>query len=86
MAAAELIAVGTGALNSADVVVTSAITIGLKGFGQDARVNILLKDDAGGYNFVGSLSGAEPTKVLSSPGTYRLSRTAGSGSCGAYSG
>lgn len=92
--ATELIAVGEGATNSADIVVAagSPVTVGIKdAAGPDpqsnSQVDILLKDDAGQYFKVGDLrSGVQVrSTVLIGPGTYRLSRTADSASCGAFS-
>lgn len=87
MAAAEILPVASGAANSADqTVTTTPLNAGLKGYGQDAIVQILLKDDAGGYNRYASLSGSAPTITLSAPGVYRFTRPAGSGACGVFSG
>lgn len=92
--ATELIAVGTGAANSADVVVTAGapVTVSLKdGTGPDlpsgCQVDILLKDDDATYFKIGDLrSGVQvQSAVLIGPGTYRLSRTADSAACGAFS-
>lgn len=87
MAAASLIAAGTGAANSSDITVTTTpVIVGLKAFDMNAQVDILLKDDAGAYNAFDCLTHGFPTRVLSTAGVYRLSRLAGSSSCGAFSG
>ncbi|TCP87282.1 hypothetical protein C8J31_105144 [Rhizobium sp. PP-CC-2G-626] len=84
--ATQLLATGSTAANSADVVVASgsSLTVGLKGADALAQVFISLKDDAGGYQRVGSLSGLEAATCISAPGTYRFSRVAG-GTCGVFS-
>lgn len=87
MAAANLITAGTGAANSADIVVAgTSVIVGLKSYDKGAMVDVQLKDDAGGYNAFHCLTGGDPTRTLTIPGTYRLSRLAASSSCGAYSG
>jgi len=95
MAATELIAVGTGAAVSADIVVIAGLplTVCLKDadgtdVGSNCRVDIQLKADDGQYYSIGILAGfngGNRAIVLSGPGTYRLSRPAGSDSCGAFS-
>lgn len=90
--ATEILAVGTTALNSSDVVVSSGstLTVCLKdaaGVSIDtaARVDIQLKDDAGQYFTVAGLTGGRPSIVIVGAGTYRFSRPAGV-SCGVFSG
>lgn len=88
MAAAELIAAGSTAANSSDVVIASGdyLVVGLKGqTSPTARVIIKLKDDAGAYNNIYELNSDRPAAVLTGPGTYRLSRLA-TGTCGVFSG
>jgi hypothetical protein len=95
MAAAELIPTGTGAANSADIEVTidAPITVCLKDAAApdlpgDCQVDITIKDDDGQYFQIGSLTNDSVQSralVLTGPGTYRLSRTADSQSCGAFS-
>lgn len=84
--ATEILATASTAANSADVVVTDALPVSLKGVtdGQ-ALVTILLKDDASAYNIVGSLTSHAPATVISAPGTYRFTRRAGA-TCGVFSG
>lgn len=87
--ATQLIAVSTGAANSSDLVVTSETTVGIKdaagpSITVGARVDVLLKDDAGEYFLVASLSDQVRAVILGA-GTYRLSRTATSAACGAFS-
>lgn len=91
--ATQILAVGTAAADSADVVVASgsSLTVSLKdAAGPDvlgsALVHIYLKDDAGQYFRVDSLTGAaKPAVVISGAGTYRFSRVATGASCGVFS-
>ncbi|MBX4992303.1 hypothetical protein ABID08_000734 [Rhizobium binae] len=85
--ATELLAVGSTAANSADLVVASGSTvlIGIKGATTaQARVRITVKDDAGGYTDVGELTPFRPAIAITAPGTYRFSRVAGE-MCGVFS-
>lgn len=84
--ATQILAVGTTAANSADIVVGSgsSLLIGLKEPAAGAEVKVSVKDDAGNYLYVGSLNVSRSTATLSAPGTYRLSRVAGA-SCGVFS-
>lgn len=87
MAAAEILATGTGALNSSDVTITTtALAVAMKGFASDAIVNVSLKDDAGAYNRFCSITSDNPSRVFSAAGVYRFSRPASSGACGLFSG
>jgi hypothetical protein len=86
----QILAVGTTAANSGDVVVDSgaALTVGLKDAAGPvvnplALVHVTLKDDVGEYFRVEELTAATPALVLS-PGTWRFSRVAGA-SCGVFS-
>jgi hypothetical protein len=96
MAITQLLAVGTGAANSVDIVVPAGapVTVMLKDAdGSDdlpsgCAVNIMLKDDGGQYFRIGQLNSndlEQRARMLTGPGTYRLSRTPGSASCGAFS-
>ena len=83
--ATEILATGSTAANSTDVVISSATTVALKGLvDSTAQVIIKLKDDAAAYNVVGELSAEESAKLLVAPGTYRFTRVAG-GTCGVFS-
>ncbi|RWO20665.1 hypothetical protein [Mesorhizobium sp.] len=84
--ATQLLAAGTTAADSADVVVAAGtpVTVSLKGWVTDAKVYIYLKDDAAAYNLVGILTAYEPATSITAPGTYRFSRVAGA-SCGVFS-
>lgn len=86
MAAAELIATGTTAANSADVTVTTtAVAVALKAAADGAEVVVSLKDDGGAYNIIGRITSGSPVATVSAPGVYRFSRVAGK-SCGVFSG
>lgn len=84
--ATELIAVGNTAANSADLVVEAGapVTVCLKEADDLAIVLVMLKDDAGQYHRVGSLSLPAPAVQITAAGTYRLSRLA-RGTCGVFS-
>ncbi|HTM77998.1 MAG TPA: hypothetical protein VL133_10255 [Devosia sp.] len=85
--ATELLATGSTAANSADVVVaagTPVIVMMKDQTGAEARIRILLKDEDGAYFDVGELTPARPALGLGIAGTYRLTRVAGN-TCGAFS-
>lgn len=85
--ATELLATGSTAANSSDLVVAAGtpVTVGLKGLADaQARVRILLKDDAGAYSDVSELTSFRPAICIIAPGTFRFTRVAGS-ACGVYS-
>jgi len=82
MAAANVLTTAATSASSSDSTITSATLYGLKGADADAKVFIELKDDGGAYNVIGTLSRAEPAKLLY-PGTYRFRRPAGP-TCGVY--
>ncbi|XKM40310.1 hypothetical protein A4U53_030730 [Rhizobium ruizarguesonis] len=85
--AIELLAVGSTAANSSDLVIASGstVTVGIKGAtSSQARVRITLKDDAGGYTDVGEITPFRPAIAITAPGTYRFSRVAGD-ACGVFS-
>lgn len=81
----QILAIGTSATNSADVVVAAGtpLTVALKGASPpglpQAQIDILIKDDAGNYFLVDYLAspGPDSTRVIQAPGTYRFSRPAG---------
>lgn len=88
----EILAVNTTAADSSDVVVAAGdtLTVCLKdaagpGVLGGALVRISLKDDAGQYFQVDTLSGSKPALVITGAGTYRFTRVAGP-SCGVFSG
>jgi hypothetical protein len=90
--ATEILAVGTTAADSSDVVVAAGeqLTVALKDAAGPmvlggALVHILLKDDDGAYFRVDQLSSVKPALMIVAPGTYRFSRVAGT-SCGVFSG
>lgn len=91
--ATELLAVGTTAANSTDLVVAAGtpVTVSLKNTAAavpaDACVRISIKDDAGVYYVIGSLTGEwnKHATMISAPGTYRFTRVVGV-ACGVFSG
>jgi hypothetical protein len=89
--ATEVLAVNTTAANSSDVTIAAGdqLTVCLKDAAGTtvalaARVDIQLKDDAGQYFTITTLSGGKPALVIVGAGTYRFSRPAGA-SCGVFS-
>lgn len=83
---AQLIATGNTAADSADLVVAAGapVTVCLKGLTPDmAEVAIKLKDDAGDYTKVGTLTSYDLAVCITAPGTYRFSRIAGA-ACGVF--
>ena len=89
--ATEILAVGTDAANSSDVVVTAdGLTVALKdaaGTRVDpkSRVEIQIKDDDGEYFLVDTMNGGKAAVFIAAPGTYRFSRFATGASCGVFS-
>lgn len=86
----EILAIGSAVANSADVEITATTTVCLKdasgpSVSREAKVDILLKDDAGQYYKVGELTGGAPAQVIIGPGTYRFTRMGGE-SFGVFSG
>lgn len=88
----EILAIGTGAANSSDQVVSAGtpLTVCLKDasgptVGYAAMVDILLKADSGEYFKVDRLTFARPALMIVAPGTYRFSRLTDSDSCGVFS-
>ena len=84
----ELLPIGTGPANSADVVVTGPTMFVMKSGEPDqsrhgARLVVQIKDDAGAYWAIGEMTGAIPALVVVGPGTYRLQRR-GTVACGAF--
>lgn len=87
MAASELLAAGSTAVSSLDLVVEAGevVTVALKAADWGAEVVIELKDDGGGYNNIGMLSTFDPRRVvaITAPGTYRFTRQPGK-TCGVF--
>jgi hypothetical protein len=87
----EILAAGTTAADSSDVVVTAGtpVTVFLKKptsgpVSSDADFDIKIKSTgAGTYHTIGKLKGREPSIVLDGPGTYRFSRVSASTPTGA---
>lgn len=86
MAAANILTTGTGAADSGDVVVAAGtpLTVSLKGVSGNAKVRVMLKDDAAAYHEVYRLTYVKPAAVITAPGTYLFRRVTG-GTCGVFS-
>lgn len=89
--ATQIMSVGTSGSTSGDVTISAGatLTVCLKdGSGPTidnaAKVEIQLKDDAGEYFTVATLTGGRPSIVIVGAGTYRFVRVAGA-SCGVFS-
>jgi hypothetical protein len=83
--ATQLLATGSTAASTADVVVAAGtpVTLFLKVTGNipvDAnytvRATIEIKDSDGSYHEVGALTGQDPSRVVDGPCTVRVSRSA----------
>lgn len=76
---AAIITSGTADASSADIVVTSPVTISLfwTTKPRSANVKIDVKGSNGGYFEIGTLSPEVPITSIVSPGTYRVRRVAG---------
>lgn len=89
MAAAQVLAIGSGAATSADFTVTGPTAVALKftsapSNSPSARVSLQLKDDAGAYWPVVELSATVRFAILGAPGVYRAQRF--EGTCGVFTG
>jgi hypothetical protein len=87
MAATQILPTASSAADSADVVVAAGtpLTVGLKGAVDNAAlVSVFIKDDTGGYNFIGTIDPTTPAVEITAPGTYRFTRRAGA-TCGVFS-
>lgn len=91
--ATELLATGATALQSSDIVVAagSIATVFLKDAAgpdvpQDAVVLIEIKDSAGQYFTIGSMTRQQSAKVLTGPATFRLNRPVQTSAVGAEQG
>jgi hypothetical protein len=75
MAISTLIALGTTALNSADVTINagSGVTFTLLGNG---AIKIESKDSTGNYVFIGSITTDDPVQQMFGPITFRAVREA----------
>lgn len=86
MAAAEILAAGTAAADSADQAVTSVLTVGLKGAVDHlSEVIIRIKDDGGAWIEVDRLTQIRRTLLIQAPGTYRFSRALSATAYGVFS-
>lgn len=86
MAAAEILATGSTAAQSSDIVVTdgTAVTVLIKGNTVYVELAILVKNAAGSYVPTGKKLTSAEVRCLQAPGTYRLARAEGV-TCGADS-
>lgn len=82
MAATNILSAGSTATSSSDITLSADALVSLKEVSGDARVHVLSKDDAGGYNLVSSLTQQQPAGILPA-GVYRFDRIA-TGTCGVY--
>jgi hypothetical protein len=90
----QILAVGTADADSPDVVIAAgeSLTVALKDatgpvVASGCIVDILLRDDAGQYFLIDTLTVHQPAVVISAAGTYRFSRkNRGTASCGVFSG
>ncbi len=87
MAATEILAVGSTAAATTDIVVAdgSAVTVVLKSSVDRPKLQLQVKDDAGVFRNAGSvtLNVDNPILCIQAPGTYRLVRSAGE-TCGVF--
>lgn len=78
---AALLAVGAGAANSADFTLagesSTLFLTAATGLLPESLVVIEIKSASGGYTAIGVLHVTVPAKVLTGPGTYRVTRPAG---------
>lgn len=86
----QILATAATDASSGDVTVTGTLAVALKGVDagppdSGALVRIELKDDAGTYTVIGKITSADPSAVITAPGTYRFSRVGGA-KCGVFSG
>lgn len=87
--ATQILAAGTSAADSSDVVVTvgAPTTIFLKAgadgpVSSDADFDIKIKSAGSTWHTIGKLTGKEPAKVIDGAGTYRVSRVFASSAVG----
>ena len=90
--ATEVLAIGTTAANSSDIVIAagSQVVLALKDAAGPAitsggYVKIQMKADSGEYFDIDELTAQRAALVVVGAGTFRVSRVAG-GSCGVFSG
>lgn len=89
----QVLAVGTGAANSSDIVIADgeSKTLCLKDAAgptllPGVRADVLIKDDAGEYFLIATMGNSRPALVIAGAGTYRVTRPATSASVGVFSG
>lgn len=84
--ATQLLATGSTAADSSEltVVAGSPVSVCLKGDTSPVEVAIRIKDDAGAFKTVGSLTSYQPARMITGPGVYIFTRQAGQ-TCGVFS-
>lgn len=86
MAAANVLTIGTGAADSADITVTANTIFSLKGHDSSSVVIVQVKSDLGTYIPVTTLNWGQSSWSVLTPAVFRFSRPANSSSCGVFSG
>jgi hypothetical protein len=89
-----ILAAGTAAANSTDVVVAAGtpatifLTAAVSGpVPSEASCDIQIKETVGAtYHTIGKLTGSNPIQVIDAPGTYRVSRLLSTASVGVSQG
>ncbi|WP_375597579.1 hypothetical protein [Devosia sp. Naph2] len=86
--ATQLLAAGTTAANSSSFTLADgeSASVAMKGALQSASIIVEMQDDAAAWNAVGYLTAAEPGKIITGPGTFRVRRQANSPSVGVFRG
>lgn len=83
---ASLLATGTSLASSADFVLsgetTSLFLVSTDNLPSACAVTVSVKGANGKYYPIGALTNAQPFLVLSSPGTFNVTRPANSPNCG----
>ncbi len=90
--ATQLLAIGVGAADSADQTLAAGTIVSLmgdsgvgRGFDNDAKVIVSVKDPNGVYVPAGDLFTSQPAMALIGGGVFRFSRPASSSRCGVMS-
>lgn len=90
MAQATILASGTTAATSTDITVAAGATVTVGLFTADAagipasHSAVVMQDTPGGDVAAFDLTGAQPSQVISGPGTFRVTRRAGTTSFGVF--
>lgn len=73
----NILASGSTEASSSDITVTTTAKT-VHGFGGGQwRLNLQIKNSAGGYTNVATLTDSDPSRTLYGPGVYRVNRSAG---------